>query len=82
MDVEVTDAIAGVNVQEAVAAAVTAYINALPIGTALTWSRLMQLAYAASPAVTNVINVQLNGSESDVDPGIASVVKAGGVTVS
>jgi hypothetical protein len=42
----------------------------------------MQLAYAANPAVTNVRAVLLNGGESDLDPGIAGVVKTTSVTVS
>jgi len=64
-----------------VAAAVTAYMNGLPIGAPLTWSRLAQLAYSASPQVTNVFGVTLNGGTSDLIPAPSGVVKAGAVAV-
>ncbi len=64
-----------------VAAAVTAYVNALPIGAALAWSRLAQAAYQASPAVANVTAIQLNGGTADLVPPPSGVIKAGIVTV-
>ena len=65
-----------------VAAAVTAYIHALPIGAPLAWSRLAQLAYAASGAVTNVTGVVLNGGTADLVPDATGVIKAASVAVS
>ena len=65
----------------AVATAVTTYVDALPIGAALSCSRVAQLAYDASPQVVNVGNVQLNGGTADVSPGPGGVLKAAGVTV-
>lgn len=64
-----------------VAAAVRAWINALPIGTPLPFARLMQLGFQASPDVLNVTAVTLNGGTADINPGPAGVVKAGLVSV-
>jgi uncharacterized phage protein gp47/JayE len=64
-----------------VAAAIAAFINALPVGAPLFWSRLSQVAYAASAQVVNVTGVTLNGGAADITPGQGGVVKAGSVTV-
>jgi uncharacterized phage protein gp47/JayE len=65
----------------AVTAAITQFINALPVGAALRWSRLAQVAYDASDAVTNVTGVRLNGGTDDLAPGRFAVVKSSSVTV-
>lgn len=70
------------NAVAAVTAAVTAWINALPIGVVLPYARLMQLAFQASADVLNVTGVTLNGGTADLSPGVAGVVMAGTVTVS
>ncbi len=59
------------------------YINTLPLGTSLTYSRLAQVAYDASPAVTNVTSVLLNGGTSDLAATSLQVIKttAGSITV-
>lgn len=64
-----------------VSAALTGFINALPVGAPLPWSRLAQVAYDASSAVTNVFAVLLNGAAADIVPLQSGVVKAGSVTV-
>jgi len=64
-----------------VSTAITSYINALPLGAGLAWSRLAQVAYDASPAVVNVTAVQLNGGTADLSASSQQVVKAGSVTV-
>ncbi len=64
-----------------VALAIQAHAAGLGIGEALAWSRLAQLAYDASAAVTNVTSVLLNGGTSDLSPGAAGVVRAGAVVV-
>ena len=64
-----------------VAAAITAFVDALPVGAALPWSRLAQVAYDASASVANVTGMLLNGGTADIAPGPAGVVKAGSVTV-
>lgn len=59
------------------------YINTLPLGTSLTYSRLAQVAYDASPAVTNVTSVLLNGGTSDLAATSLQVIKttSGSITV-
>ena len=65
----------------AVSAAITAWVNALPIGAMLPYARLMQLAFQASPNVLNVLGVQLNGGTLDLDPQDYGVVKTVSVSV-
>lgn len=75
----------GVPRVEAAAAAqqaIVAHIAGLGIGEALRWSRLAQLAYGASPAITNVTAVLLNGGTADLVPGADGVVRPGSVVVS
>jgi uncharacterized phage protein gp47/JayE len=55
--------------------ALQTYINTLPLGTSLAYSRLAQVAYDASPAVTNVTGVTLNGGTSDITATNQQVVK-------
>lgn len=64
-----------------VAGAVAYYVDQLPIGAPLPWSRLTQVAYEASPQVANVTNVLLNGGMTDLVPPASGVVKAAPVTV-
>jgi len=65
-----------------VAAAIEAYIVALPVGATLSYTRLAQLAYGASGAVTNISTLWLNGGTTDLVPPMFGVVRAGTVTVS
>lgn len=64
-----------------VQAALQTYINTLPLGTSLAYSRLAQVAYDASPGVTNVTGVTLNSGTSDVAADAKTVVKAATITV-
>ncbi|HET9019598.1 MAG TPA: baseplate J/gp47 family protein, partial [Acetobacteraceae bacterium] len=64
-----------------VAAAITQFVNALPVGAALPWSRIAQVAYDVSGSVSNVTGVTLNGGTADLVPGAGGVVKAGTVGV-
>jgi uncharacterized phage protein gp47/JayE len=81
MTLAVSDPTTLTTATSAVTAALTTYINALPVGAPLAWSRLAQIAYDASPLVTNVTGVTLNGASSDmIVPGFA-VIKSGAVTV-
>jgi uncharacterized phage protein gp47/JayE len=68
-------------VASTVQTALSNYVNGLPDGTMLPWSRLAQVAYAASPSVTNVMGVVLNGGTKDLVPPPNGVVKVGSVTV-
>jgi phage-related baseplate assembly protein len=59
-----------------VSAAVAGYVDLLPIGATLPWSRLAQVAYDASPQVANVTAVLLNGGTADLTPPLSGVIKA------
>lgn len=53
-------------VAAAATGAVLAYVEALPVGTSLSWSRLYQIIYAASPGVATVTALTVNGGTSDL----------------
>ena len=62
--------------------ALTAYINALPVGGSLSLTRLAQLAYAADPGVQNVTNLLINGAGTDLPSPPTGVIKVSSVVVS
>lgn len=62
--------------------ALKTYINSLAIGQTLTFTRLAQVAYDASPVVTNITAVTLNGGTSDLTATAQQIVKWAAVTVS
>lgn len=64
-----------------ITAALKTYINSLALGQSLTYSRLAQIAYDASPSVTNITAVTLNGGTSDLAATVQQVVKWSSVTV-
>lgn len=63
-------------------AAVVAYVAALPIGAALTITRLYQVVYGASPAITNVSGASVNGGGLDLVPPVFGLLRPSTVTVS
>ncbi|WP_353192100.1 baseplate J/gp47 family protein [Pandoraea pnomenusa] len=64
-----------------VTAAIQNYINSLGLGVSLSYTRLAQIAYAASDGVTNVTGVTLNGGTSDLTATSQQTIKAGTVQV-
>lgn len=60
-------------------AAVKAYVNALAIGEALILTRLYQIAYNASPTITDIVAMMINGSGADLAAPLPHVIKAGTV---
>ncbi|WP_042298948.1 baseplate J/gp47 family protein [Paraburkholderia kururiensis] len=64
-----------------VTTALQAYINTLPIGASLSYSRLAQIAYDASPLVTNVTGVTLNGGTADLTATTQQIIKSGTLTI-
>lgn len=66
----------------AVSLAARRFIDALPLGSALSYTRLAQVAYAASPYVTNVSSILLAGGTADVAAGVRQKIRAGVVSVS
>jgi len=61
----------------AVSAALQQYVNALPVGTGVSLTRIAQIAYAASPEVTNVTQILINGVATDIVPASTAVCKLG-----
>lgn len=64
-----------------VVAAIQSYINALGIGATLSYTRLVQVAYDATPGVTNVSAVLLNSGTADLTATTQQSIKAGIITV-
>jgi uncharacterized phage protein gp47/JayE len=64
-----------------VVTAIKTYINSLSLGHPLTYSRLAQIAYDASPGVTNVTGVTLNAGTADLTATAKQVIKWSSVTV-
>ena len=62
--------------------ALQVFINALPVGSPLPFSRLAQVAYDASPNISNVTGVTLNGGAADLTVTTIEVVKFGTLAVS
>jgi uncharacterized phage protein gp47/JayE len=64
-----------------VQAAVTAYLNSLPLQATVYYSRLWQVAQDASPDVVEITGLTLAGGVVDVPVTVNQVAKAGVVTV-
>jgi len=62
--------------------AITNYIATLTLGQSLPLTKLSAVAYGASSYVTNVTNIAINGSSSDLAASVRQVVRAGTVVVS
>ena len=61
--------------------AVTGWIASMPIGATLPRSRLVQLAFAASPSVVDVPSVLINGTAADLVPAGTGLVQTATVTI-
>jgi len=67
---------------QTVAAALTGYIDALALGQMLSWSRLIQVAYDASPGVQSVTALSVgDGTAGDLRATARQIIKAGAITV-
>jgi uncharacterized phage protein gp47/JayE len=66
----------------AVTTAIGAFVNTLTVGTSLPITRLAQIAYDASPAITNVNSLLINGSATDLVSAASGVIRVGTVSVS
>jgi uncharacterized phage protein gp47/JayE len=69
------------NMTGAVATALTAFIDGLPLGAKLPYSRLAQVAYDSTPGIANITGLTLNGVTSDIGGATGQVVRAGSMTV-
>lgn len=65
-----------------VQSAVAAMVNALPVGATLPYTRLAAVIWGASPGITNVTSLTLNGGTSDVTATSSQVIRSGTVAVS
>lgn len=70
-----------------VVAAITLYINGLGLGSTpalgtLSFMRLAQVAFDASPGVIDVTGYSLNGVQADLIPAAGQTIKAGSIVVS
>jgi uncharacterized phage protein gp47/JayE len=61
--------------------ALQAYISSLSLGQILPYTQLAAVAYAVSPAITNVSAVLLNGSTADLAATNKQVIRPGTITV-
>jgi uncharacterized phage protein gp47/JayE len=64
-----------------VIAALQAYISSLSLGQILPYTQLASVAYAVSPAITNVSAILLNGSTADLAATNKQVIRPGTITV-
>lgn len=64
-----------------VVAAIQSYIASLKLGQILPYTQLAAIAYAVSPAITNVSAVLLNGSTADIAATQKQVIRPGAITV-
>lgn len=69
------------NMLATVSAAITAYINGLGMGVALSYSRIAQVVYDSTPGITNVTGITVNSGTADVGGTAAQVVRAGTISV-
>lgn len=58
-----------------VANAVLSYVNSCAIGRPVSFGRLFQVAFEASPGVANVQSLLLNGAQADIGGGAFQVVR-------
>jgi uncharacterized phage protein gp47/JayE len=68
-------------VKTLVGSAISQYINSLGAGATLPYTKLSQLAYGASPGITNVTAVTLNGGTADVVATGQQLIRAGVMTI-
>lgn len=67
-------------IQTTISTNIAAYLNGLTIGESASYSRLIQIAYASSTAVTNVSGVTLSGGTTDLPAASGTAYRAGTVT--
>lgn len=62
--------------------AIQNYVNGLGLGNTLYYTRLLQVAYDASPGVVNIANLLVNSGTADVTASTKQIIKYSTVTVS
>ena len=61
--------------------AVTNYINGVGLGNPVTYTRLLQVAYDASPGVVNITGLTINAGTADITASAKQVIKTTSVSV-
>jgi hypothetical protein len=61
--------------------AVLAYLGTLTLGQSLAYTRLLQIAYDASPGIVNITGLTINGGTSDLAATSQQRILAGAVAV-
>ena len=59
---------------------VAAYVDSLPMGAPLPYSRVSAVIYGANAGISNVSGLLINGGTADLGGGVSQVVRAGTVT--
>lgn len=67
--------------QEAVSAALTNFVNSLPVGASLPYLKLAQIAFDAAPSISGISDLTLNGGTADLTPTAFQVVRTASVVV-
>lgn len=68
-------------VAAAVRAAISTYVASLPMGASLIWGRLFQIIFDASPGVTAVPVLTINGTPADLVATVQQAIVSGTVSV-
>jgi uncharacterized phage protein gp47/JayE len=68
-------------IESEVNAALTAYVNAIPVGTTLPYNKLAQVIFNADANITNVSGLTLNGSTADLTVTESQVIRVGTISV-
>ena len=77
-----TPGYSGAVLRIAAVAAVTAFVNGLPLGAALPYTRLPQVIYDSAQGISNVTSLLVNTATADIGGGAAQVVRVGSVVAS
>jgi uncharacterized phage protein gp47/JayE len=65
-----------------VATAIETYVDTLPVGATLAFTRLAAVIYGVDPSISNVTGLEINGGTADIVPTQSQVVKIGTVVIS
>ena len=81
LQVSVLPTVSGDVVRAAVSSAIRGFVTGLPIAAPMRISRLIQVAYDADAAVTNVMNLTVNGAVGDLVVGPRGLVQISNIVV-
>lgn len=81
LQIALSDPSLAATAQQAAGVAITTFIDGLPVGQPLRLSRVAGLAYDATPSISNVTDVTLNGVAADIGGQAGAVVRAGTITI-